>query len=188
SQRIHSFPTRRSSDLAFRHQRHAAGDAPLNLPAADLAPQVFDGACAAARQRQRAHDGIEQGRLARAVGTDHGDDAAAHDLDVGPADGRHLAIADCQVGDLEDGMFGFVRTAHWEPPAAIAPAGTPCASFADGVSERSPSGVTSRSSSIPPRYASSTAGLVWISSGVPYAILVPKSMTTMWSVRFMTKS
>jgi hypothetical protein len=52
------------------------------------------GAAHAAARRQRTHDRGEQRRLARSVGTDHGDDLPASDVEVGVRERLDLAVSD----------------------------------------------------------------------------------------------
>jgi hypothetical protein len=73
---------------------------PLRNAILDLeAREVRAGEGDTALQRQHAHDGVKQRGLARAIGTDDGDDLVVGNVKRYAADGLDLVIGDMGVGD-----------------------------------------------------------------------------------------
>src|SRR5262249_4332057 len=74
----------------------------------DLPSAEADGASV---DRMRAHDRVEQRRLAGAVGADQADDAALLDIEAAPAVGDGAAEALAYDAKFEQGAHGVSRTA-----------------------------------------------------------------------------
>src|SRR5215471_8861223 len=70
-----------------------------------------------ARQRAQTGDGIEQRRLARAVGADDGQDFAFIDAHAHVADGLELPVANGHVVDVQNRRHGWLwRSSSKSPP------------------------------------------------------------------------
>ena len=81
----------------LRHEAQSGRDAVL-----DLKPgEVGSGKGHAARERQDAHDGVQQCRLAGAVGADDGDDLVLGDIERYATDCFNLAVGDVDIGQLQ---------------------------------------------------------------------------------------
>src|SRR5690606_29189966 len=83
------------------HQRHAAANSTLDVPAPVRVAKVLHRTHTADRRRQRAHDGIEQGGFTCAIAANNGDDAAWRHGDVGIEQGVYLAILRAEAFDLQ---------------------------------------------------------------------------------------
>ena len=81
----------------FRNDAQARRDAVLDLEPGNLLIRERD----AAGERQNAHDGVEQRGLARAVGTDDGDNLVGIDVERRAAHGLDLAVEDVRIFDRQ---------------------------------------------------------------------------------------
>src|SRR5690606_36054396 len=95
-----------------------------------------------------------RGRLARPVGSEHGDHRARRHREVDPVEDLDAAVGGADPAQLEQGLLaGGVDRGHPSPPPEVAASG------------------------VVPRYAARTASFERTSSGAPLAMIWPKSST-----------
>ncbi len=82
----------------LRHQRDAVAAIGVRLDLGHVG--AIEAQCALAAAQQ-ARDGVDQRRLARAVGPDHRDDLAAVDVERGVPHRRRVAVADMEVAGFK---------------------------------------------------------------------------------------